>query len=287
MNVLTESYELVNGVLIPKLGFGTWLIDNEKVVDAVTNALKAGYRHIDTAWAYQNEVGVGKAIRESGIPREEIFVTTKVHADFKDYASAKAGIEESLAALDLGYVDLLLIHAPKPWAEFAQGEKPYFSENLDVWKAMEEFYADGRVKAIGVSNFDSEDLANLLDNASVKPAVNQVLAHIGNTPKTVIDFAQENNVLVEAYSPFGHGDILNVPLVTEMAAKYDVTPTQLAVRYLLQLGLLPLPKASSIAHIEANAQVDFKISDDDMATLLAFDGKNYSDANKVFPVYQK
>lgn len=287
MSVLRESYSLANGLTIPKLGFGTWLMNNEQAEAAVSLALQAGYRHLDTAWAYQNEGGVGKAIRESDIPREEIFVTTKVHADFKDYQTAKNGIKESLAALNVGYVDLLLIHAPKPWGEFATGKKAYFAENLEVWRAMEEFYAKGLVKAIGVSNFEVADLANLRAKATVKPVVNQVLAHIGNTPQAIIDYAKANDILVEAYSPFGHGDLLTVPQVTAMAEKYQVAPTQLAVRYLLQLGLLPLPKASSLAHIKQNAAVDFEISGVDMATLLAFNGKNYSEANQIFPVYQR
>lgn len=287
MTILNQTYELNNGILIPKIGFGTWLINNDDVVESVKNALSAGYRHIDTAWAYQNEEGVGKAIRESNVPRSDIFITTKVHADFKDANAVRKGIEESLSNLKLDYIDLLLIHAPKPWKEFTNSDKLYSNENLEVWKVMEEYYKNGKLKAIGVSNFDQVDLSNIVNNSEIKPMVNQILAHVGNTPQEVIAYSQSENILVEAYSPFGHGDVLKVPLVQRMAQKYMVEPTQLAVRYLLQLDLLPLPKASSISHIQANAQADFEISEEDMKILLEFENKNYSDTNKVFPVYQK
>lgn len=185
--MLNECYELNNGVKIPKLGLGTWLIDNDKVVDVVKDALEVGYRHIDTAQAYENEEGVGKAIRESGIPREEIFVTSKIAAEEKTYDDAYQSIVESLKKLGLDYLDLMIIHSPEPWAEF-RGEKRYFEENKEVWRALETAYKEGKVKAIGVSNFLKDDLENILSSCEIKPMVNQILTHISNTKTELIDF---------------------------------------------------------------------------------------------------
>ncbi|EKF51161.1 aldo/keto reductase [Lactococcus garvieae] len=284
--MLTDTYELINGVKIPKLGFGTWLLDNEQAARAVKEALQAGYRHIDTAEAYENEAGVGRGIRESGIARDEIFVTTKLHAEIKDYDQAKLAIAESLEKLGLDSIDLMIIHSPKPWNDFL-GKERYFEGNLAAWKALEEAYEEGKLKAIGVSNFETIDLENLINHGKIPPMVNQVLAHIGNIPSEVIEYSKKHDVLVEAYSPFGHGDMFKHEALKEIADKYGVSVAQLAVRYLLQLGLLPLPKASSLDHVRNNADVDFIIGDSDIKRLDNFTKIEYSKENKVFPVYQK
>ena len=159
--ILNETFPLADGTSIPKIGFGTWLINGAAATQAVMDAIAAGYRHIDTAWAYGNEKEVGEGIRRSGVPREELYVTTKLHADFKTYEAAKQGIEESLARLDVGYVDLMLIHAPQPWNKFREGDH-YQEGNLAAWKALEEAQQAGKIRSIGVANFEPEDLENIL-----------------------------------------------------------------------------------------------------------------------------
>lgn len=284
--ILQEHFTLANGVEIPKIGFGTWMIeDDDKAAQAVREAIEVGYRHIDTAEAYGNEAGVGEGVRSSGLDRKELFVTTKLRAEYKDYEGARQAIDDSLRTLNLGYIDLMIIHSPKPWAKFGEDEH-YFAGNLEAWKALEEAHKAGKIRAIGVSNFEQVDLRNIIDNSETLPAVDQVLAHIGNTPFELIDYARRHNILVEAYSPFGHGDMLHNGEVQRIAERNHVSVTQLAVRYLLQLGLLPLPKASSIEHMRQNADVDFVIGDEDMTQLRNITKQQYSDANRRFPVYQ-
>lgn len=283
--MLNETYKLNNGIFIPKLGFGTWLIGGDDAYNAVKNALEIGYRHIDTAEAYGNEEEVGKAIRESDINRKDIFLTTKLAAEAKDYDSAKKRIEESLQKLDCEYIDLMIIHSPQPWKEVNQSENRYLKGNLEAYRALEDFYKDGKIKAIGVSNFEIDDLKNILENAKIKPMVNQILCHISNTPLELIKFCQENDILVEAYSPIGHGEILNNPTIKKMAHKYNVSTPELCIRYTLQLGTVSLPKATSKEHILENSKVDFTINDSDMEILKNIEHiKDYGNAS-YYPVY--
>lgn len=282
--ILKEKYTLSNGVEIPKLGLGTWFISDEDSVQAVKDAVELGYRHIDTAQAYQNERGVGKGIRTCGVQREELFVTTKLAAEVKSYDDAVASINQSLETLGLDYIDLMIIHSPRPWMEFHE-EDPHFEGNREAWKALEEAYKTGKLKAIGVSNFEKADLDNILESCNVKPMVNQILAHISNTPKALIDYCSENDILVEAYSPIGHGELLKNAELKKMAEKYGVSVPQLAIRYTLQLGLISLPKTANAAHMKNNAEVDFEISQEDMDKLKGMEKiKDYGDAS-VFPVY--
>jgi len=284
--ILQETYKLNNGVEIPKLGYGTWMIDNDAVVEAVKTAIEIGYTHIDTAQAYQNEEGVGKAIKESGVDREKLFITTKLAAEAKTYEDAKAAIEGSLKALNVDYIDLFIIHSPKPWMEFTSEDR-YFEGNLDAWKAMEEAYEAGKLKAIGVSNFEKVDLDNILDIAKVKPQVNQILAHITNVPTEMIEYAQSKDILIEAFSPIGHGELFKNEEVKAIAEKYGVSVAQLGIRYDLQLGLLPLPKTQTPSHMKSNAEVDFEISDEDMEKLNSLEEiKDYGEASQ-FPVFFK
>ena len=268
MNVLDQDFVLSNGITIPKLGFGTWQIPNDQVVNAVRLALKHGYRHIDTASAYQNEEGVGHAIRESGIERNGIFITTKVPAECKSYAEAKAIISQSLKNLNLGYIDLLLIHSPKPWSElFSGSNKTYFEENAAVWKAMEEAYADGIVKAIGVSNFEIQDIENINKRCTVTTMVNQIKYHIGYTQNDLVAFCQSNGILVEAYSPIATGKLLKNNDIAAIAKKYEKSLPQLCIRYVFQKGTLPLPKSTHEEYIIQDSQIDFEISPSDMGYL--------------------
>src|SRR2546423_3703413 len=183
--ILEEKYTLSNGVAIPKLGLGTWFISNENVVQAVKDAAKIGYRHIDTAQAYGNESGVGEGIRACGISREDLFVTTKLAAEVKSYPEAVASIDQSLKTLGLDYIDMMIIHSPKPWAKFLESDT-YFEGNREAWRALEEAYKAGKLRSIGLSNFEKADIDNILASCSVKPMVNQILAHISNTPKEFI-----------------------------------------------------------------------------------------------------
>ena len=284
MMILEEKYRLSNGIEIPKLGLGTWFIGNDDVTGAVKEAAGIGYRHIDTAQAYGNEGGVGEGIRASGVPRDELFVTTKLAAEIKAYPEAVEAIDRSLKTLGLDHIDLMIIHSPKPWAEF-KGTEPYFEGNREAWHALEEAYKAGKLRAIGLSNFQREDIDNILGSCSVKPMVNQILAHIGNTPEAMIRYSEQNGMLVEAYSPIGHGELMKNRDVAAMAEQYHVSIPQLGIRYCLQLGLLPLPKASGIEHMRNNAAVDFAISPEDMETLKNMEPlKDYGEAAR-FPVY--
>lgn len=268
MTKLTETYTLNNGVKIPQVGFGTWQIPASITERAVSDALKAGYRHIDTAKAYQNEHEVGLAIKHSGIDRDQLFVTTKLPAETKDYDQALQDFESSLKALDLDYVDLYLVHAPWPWTEAGAN---YDKENRDVWRAMETIYQSGKAKAIGISNFGVHEMQNIFETAKVKPMVDQIRYFIGNTEPDVTKFAQEAGLLVEAYSPLATGRLIHDDHIAAVAAKYHVTTAQLAIRFCLQNGVLPLPKASQLAHAQNNADVDdFVISKADMALLNAW-----------------
>lgn len=282
--VLAEHYTLSNGIEIPKLGLGTWMIADDKAADAVRAAAAIGYRHIDTAQGYDNERGVGDGVRTSGVPREEVFVTTKLQADFKTYDEARTAIEGSLAALDIGYIDLMIIHSPWPWAEF-RGEDRHFAGNLEAWRALEEFHHTGKIRSIGVSNFEQPDIENLLQGGTVKPVVNQILAHVTNTPFDVIDYCHSEGILVEAYSPVGHGELLGNPDILTIAEKYRVSVPQLCIRYTLQLSLLPLPKAANPDHMRQNAELDFEISDEDMDTLKNLAPITDYGQHSEFPVF--
>ena len=282
--ILNKTYTLSNGVEIPKLGLGTWFINNRNVVQAVLDAIDIGYRHIDTAQAYRNEKGVGDGIRTSGLKREEIFVTTKLAAGVKSYDKAVASIDKSLEALGFDYIDMMIIHSPQPWRKF-HGENRYFDENREIWKALEEAYNSGKLRAIGLSNFEKEDVENIWNSCSVKPMVNQILAHVSNTPQNLIEYCQEKGILVEAYSPIAHGELMKNQEVKQLAEKYNMSIPQLSIRYTLQLGLLPLPKTANSNHMRENANVDFVISEDDMQFLKNVDViKNYGRAS-IMPVY--
>ena len=282
--ILKENFKLWNGVEIPKLGLGTWFISDDNAAKAVKDAVELGYRHIDTAQAYMNERGVGEGIRTCGVKREELFVTTKLAAEVKSYDEAVASIDNSLKTLGLDYIDLMIIHSPRPWMEFHE-EDPYFEGNREAWRALEDAYKAGKLRAIGLSNFQKEDIDNILDSCTVKPMVNQILAHVSNIPKELIEYSQEKGILVEAYSPVAHGELMKNQEVKKIAEKYGVTIPQLGIRYVLQLGLLPLPKTANPAHMKNNADVDFEISKDDMEILDNLEqNKDYGEAS-IFPVY--
>lgn len=282
--MFNETFKLSNGTEIPKLGLGTWLLDDAQAAQAVRDAVSIGYRHFDTAQAYKNEAGVGEGIRSCGVAREELFITTKVAAELKNYDAVAQSIDESLAKLGLDYIDLLIIHSPQPWKEF-RGENRYFEENKEVWKAMEDAYKTGKVKAIGLSNFLQDDIENIIESCEIKPMVNQILAHVSNTPFELIEFCQKNDILVEAYSPIAHGAILGNEEIKAIADKYGVSVAQLCLRYDLQLGLVVIPKTANPDHMRNNAELDFVISDEDMETLKNIERIRDYGEHSFFPVF--
>lgn len=283
--MLEQTYTLSNGIKIPKLGLGTWFIDDSGAADAVKEAVKIGYRLIDTAQAYGNERGVGEGVRTCGLKREELFVASKVAAENKSYESAAKSINETLEKMGLEYLDQIIIHSPQPWVEVNQSDNRYKEENRAVWKALEDAYKAGKIKAIGLSNFLKEDIENILSIAEIKPMVNQILLHISNTPIQLIDYCKENQIAVEAYSPIAHGAILNQPEIKAIADKYSVSVPQLCIKYTIQLGSISLPKTANPEHIKSNSQVDFEITQEDMEKLKSFKHiKDYGERS-IFPVY--
>lgn len=285
--ILNETYTLSNDVKIPKLGLGTWLLDNDQTAKAVEDAVRIGYRHIDTAQAYENEEGVGKGVKDCGIPRDQIFVTTKIRAEHKTYESAAASIDESLRKLGMDYADLIIIHAPQPWAEFRTDANRYFKENLETWRALEDAYKAGKVKAIGLSNFLRDDLENILNSGRIRPMVNQVLCHVSNAPFALIDFCKQNQIQVEAYSPVAHGAILKLEEVRAIADRYRVSVARLCLKFDIQLGLVALPKTANLDHMKDNADLDFVISDVDMEALKKIEKLKDYGRDKNFPVFAK
>ena len=282
--IFDKVLNLSNGVVIPQLAFGTWKIPDNEASAAVENALAIGYRHIDTAQAYHNEAGVGEGIRKSGVKREQIFVNSKVEAEIKDYANAKKSIDETLLRMKLDYLDMMIIHNPQPWIEVNQSDDRHFEGNLEAWRALEEAMKAGKLSAIGVSSFQPEDLNNLIANSDVKPMVNQILCHIGATPKPLIDFCQQNGIVVESFSPVAHGEALNNEVIKKMAAKYQVSVAQLCIRYDWQLNTVVLPKSTNPVHMKENSELNFVINDEDMKTLEAVKSFDYGSSSH-FPVF--
>ena len=281
------NFKLNNGYEIPAIGLGTWLIDNDKVADVIKDAVNIGYRHIDTAQAYENEEGVGIGIRECGVERENLFITSKVRAEYKDYESAKNSIDESLRKLGLDYLDLMIIHSPEPWAEFRTAENNYYKENIEVWRALEDAYNEGKIRAIGVSNFHNDDLKNIIDNCRIKPMINQVLAHVGQTPFDIIEYCNKEGVVVEAYSPIAHGEAGRIVEVQDMAKKYNKSFAQICLKYCLNLGMVVLPKAKSVGHLMDNFDLSFEISDEDMEILKAVKPLDNYGKDDFFPVFKQ
>ena len=246
-----KAYPLNNGVSIPVLGFGTWKAENGEVAyQAVLEALKAGYRHIDTAAIYKNEESVGRAIRDSGVPRQEIFVTTKLWNTNHSYDETRQAFEESMEKLGLDYLDLYLIHWPNPKPLRENDE--WKTRNAEVWGAMEDLYKEGKIRAIGVSNFLPHHLDALLETARVIPAVNQVRLAPGVYQEAVVAYCKEKGILLEAWGPFGQGELFDKKEVQEIAAKHGKSVAQIALAWSLAEGFLPLPKSVTASRIQSN-----------------------------------
>lgn len=264
MKQLSDSFVLGNGYAIPCVGFGTWQTpDGETAVSAVKTAIKKGYRHIDAAAIYGNEISVGQGIRESGIERSALFVTSKIWNDERGYQKTLNAFAKTLADLQLDYLDLYLIHWPASSSRYSNWEEL----NLETWRAITDLHKSGRIRAIGVSNFLPHHLAALMET-EVPPMVNQIEFHPGQIQHETVEFCRRNAILVEAWSPLGSGRLLANPLLSSIAAKYNKSVAQLCVRWCLQHEVLPLPKSVTPARIAENADVfDFSIGDDDMAAI--------------------
>ncbi|NJP25885.1 aldo/keto reductase [Microbispora sp. SCL1-1] len=259
MNAIT----LNNGVRMPQLGLGVWRMTDDEAEKAVTTAIESGYRSIDTATLYGNEEGVGRALRASGVPREELFVTTKLWNDQQGHDEALRAFDESMRRLGLETLDLYLIHWPAPRR----------GKYVETWKALEKLYADGRVRAIGVSNFGVDTLERLLAEATVTPAVNQVELHPLFAQRALRGFHAERGIVTEAWSPLGQGKgLLDLPVLAEIGAKYGKTPAQVVLRWHIQLGNVVIPKSVTPSRIRENIDVfDFALSPEDMATINGLD----------------
>ncbi len=275
-----QTMKLSNGKLIPAIGYGTWQSpDSEITVEGVKAAIFNGYRHIDAAAVYGNEQSVGKGIAECGIPREELFITSKVWNTERGYEKTLAAFEKTLSDLGLDYLDLYLIHWPAAAHMFDNWEEI----NLETWRAMTELYKAGKIKAIGVSNFKPHHLAALM-KTEVKPMVNQIEFHPGLIQTDTVRYCHENGILVEAWSPLGTGRMLSNPLLQEIAGHYGKSAAQLCIRWCMQHEVLPLPKSVTPSRIEENFKVfDFEVSDDDMKKIDALEnfGGSGLDPDKV------
>ena len=274
-----EKFTLSNGVEIPAVGYGTYLT-SEKDDGTVAAALAAGYRHFDTASFYGTEQALGDALKAAGVPREELFLTSKLWKDEMGYENALAAFERSLQKLGTDYLDLYLIHWPRTddlTAEWRQLDR-------DTWRALEELYRAGRVRAIGVSNFLPHHLRSLMKTAEVMPMVNQIEFHPGYPQTYTVEFCKAHGILPEAWSPLGRTRVLQDERLAGIAAKYGKSVAQLCVRFALQCGVAPLPKSSSPARMQANLDVfDFVISDEDMDRILTLPQFGWSGLHPDYP----
>ena len=260
---MEKSIKLNNGVLIPQPGFGTFMTkDGEEAIQAVKWAVETGYRHIDTAAIYNNEKGVGEGIRQCGVSREELFVTSKVWNSERGYDKTLKAFDKTMNDLGLDYLDLYLIHWPANERQFG---KKASKLNQETWRAMEKLYEEGRIKAIGVSNFMPHHIERLMEKATVKPAVNQIEFHPGLLQKECVEFCKEQEITVEAWSPLGRGELIFDELLMGLAEKYGSTVAQIIIRWVMQHDIVPLVKSTKQSRIEENFQVfDFGISSEDM-----------------------
>lgn len=268
MNSIQDSYVLSNAVKIPCVGFGTWkMVEGKDTVDAVLAAIDCGYRHIDTAYAYRNEESVGKAVRECGLKRSELFVTSKLDNPDHGYENTLKAFDRTMNNLGIDYLDLYLIHWPIPIAF----KDNWREANEGTWKAFEELYKDGKIKAIGVSNFLEHHLDALLESAEIAPMVDQLELHPQYPQRDTVNYCKEHRIIVEAWSPLMKGQ-MDHPLLNEIASKYHKTPAQVLLRWSIQHGLLPLPKTMKKERMIENAQIfDFELSEEDIEALKALE----------------
>ncbi len=264
MKSIYDSYTLNNGVKNPCVGFGTFKAADGQSTEILKTAMDAGYRYFDTASFYDTEESLGRAVKEKQILREELFLTSKAWKTEMGYYEVKNAFERSLQKLQTDYLDLYLIHWPVP----EEGYQDWKELDIDTWKGMEELYKQGRIRAIGVSNFLPHHIENLLENCQVRPAVDQIEFHPGYTQEMTVEYCQREGILVQAWSPIGRSALLGNPMILEIAGHYQVSAAQLCIRYALQRGIVPLPKSSAWERMKQNQDVfGFEISREDMFRL--------------------
>lgn len=276
-----KSATLINGLEMPMIGFGMWQITNEEeVIKAVEKAIEVGFRHIDNAAEYQNEDLVGKAIKQSGFPREKLFLTSKLRNEAHGYGNVRQEVENSLKNLNTDYLDLYLIH----WPVVTENEEDWAEDNLETWKEMEELYKEGKLKAIGVSNFSETHLKNLVNRAEIKPMVNQILLHPGTTQDEVREYCQKHDILVQAYSPLNPLNVLKKEdRVREMLQKYNKTMAQILLRFCIALNTIPLTKSAHMYRIEENFDIfDFELDEEDFDYLLQWMHSDFQELNNQY-----
>jgi len=252
---------LSNGVKIPCVAYGTYKAKDENGADIIAAAVEEGYRYFDTASYYETEEYVAEAIRRSGLPREDFFIATKLWKEEMGYEEALAACERSLKRLNTDYIDLYLIHWPKPTPDC----KDWKQLDIDTWRALEKLYKGGKVRAIGLSNFLPHHLDNILENCEIKPMVDQIEYHAGYTQEATVQYCKQHDILVQAWSPISRGRIFHDVTLIELAEKYQVSVAKLALRFCIQNGIIPLPKAATRERMRQNMNLfDFEISDEDM-----------------------
>ena len=252
---------------IPSPGLGFWQIKKEDAKRVFLEGYEIGYRHFDTAIAYGNEKEIGEGIKELNANRSDYWITSKIPAEVKNYKDAKRMIDESLERLGIEYLDLMLIHAPKPWALMLLPGSRFHKGNREVWRAMVDAKKEGKIKNLGVSNFSIKDIQNITEYSDEPVYANQIAIHVGHVPTKVIDYCHENNIVVEAYSPLGTGRLMNNKTINEIAKKNNVSPAQLCIKYTDVLDTIPLPRSRSKGHMKDNFEYDFELSKEDKETL--------------------
>ncbi|MDM1551316.1 MULTISPECIES: aldo/keto reductase [Empedobacter] len=272
-----ENFKLSNGIEIPAIGFGTWLLEGEKVTEPLKIALEKGYTHIDTAAIYKNEKEIGAVLKAENVDRSKLFITSKCWNTERGYEKAMAAFEQTLTDLQTDYLDLYLIHWPANETQFPD---TWAELNAGTWRAFEEIYKSGKAKSIGVSNFNINHLEALFETAEIKPMVNQIEIHPGHSQPELVDFCKQHNLLVEAWSPLGSGRILENELIVSLADKYNVSVGQICINYCLAKEILPLPRSSSEKNIEANlTSNNFKLSAEDVKTIDEMPADGFSGLN--------
>lgn len=275
-----KNVELYNGILIPEIGFGTWKAPTGKVtVEAVKAAIECGYTHIDCAAIYGNEKEVGLGIKESNVDRKNLFITSKLWNDVRGYQETIDAFNKTLDDLQLDYLDLYLIHWPRP----VKYHDNYIEKNIESWKAMENLYKQGKIKAIGVSNFKVHHMEEIMENCEIKPMVNQIEFHPSCLEKEIRDFCKKENIIVTGYSPLANGKVFECKELVEFSEKYGVSIAQLCIRYALQHNVIPLVKSVTKERIKANLNVNFIISDEDIEKIdkITTCGGSYKDSDNI------
>nr|WP_294494410.1 aldo/keto reductase [uncultured Mediterraneibacter sp.] len=268
-----HTYTLSNGVQIPAVAFGTYKAADGKSADVIRTAIEAGYRYFDTASFYGTETYLAEAIRESGLDREKFFITSKVWKTEMGYENTLKAFDQTLKNLDTDYLDMYLIHWPLP----NPGYKDWKKLDLETWKAMEELYEAGKIRAIGLSNFLPHHIDNILEHCRVKPVADQIEYHPGYSQEATVQYCREKNILVQAWSPIGRGRVLEAPLLNELAAKYGVSPGQICLKFAVQRGIIPLPKSSSFERMKENLDLfSFEMDKEDIWRLITMPQDGWS-----------